>query len=155
MIVFLAAPLTDKLRSSADGAEIESSYRQFLEQIIDALESAGVKVFSSHVRERWGESIWPPKAALDADVESLRLSDVLIAIVGDPPSPGVQFELGYAFAIRKPTVVCFQQDPKDLPHLCQGLAGQPNTQTIRFSTTDQLIEALGAALTTVSGTSSP
>lgn len=108
--IFLAAPLTQTLDGSG---RVAPDYRDWLEDLIGALERAGHKVVSAHKREQWGERIDSPVTALKTDLRDLRQSHAVVAHVGDPPSPGVQFELGYATSLGIPIILLLE---KERPH---------------------------------------
>ncbi len=117
MRIFLAAPFTDQL---ADGtAGLQREYRRWIESLIGLLESQGHHVFSAHRAENWGSAIDPPRIALRRDFDWIDRCDLLVAYVGDPPSPGVQMELGYAAAKGK-RVLVFRNNPA-FPYLVDGL----------------------------------
>ncbi len=103
--IFVAAPLTQML--DPDTGRVSASYRVWLEGVISALERAGHRVISAHVREEWGERLDSPTTALKTDLHDLRGADAVVAHVGSPPSPGVQFELGAATSWGIPVVFLF------------------------------------------------
>jgi hypothetical protein len=104
--IFVAAPLTQMLDPKS--GQVEAGYREWLEGVIGALEQAGHTVISAHVREEWGERLDSPTTALKTDLEDLRQADAVVAHVGNPPSPGVQFELGAATSWGIPVVLLFE-----------------------------------------------
>jgi hypothetical protein len=129
MKVFLSAPLTQYLRAQ-DPSALES-FRAQWGHVAKALERSGHEVFSAHRREARGVELDSPESALRASVAGLLASELVIAYVGDPPSPGVQMELGYAIASRKRLLVfidCGQTEP----YLVSGLAGLPHVEVIEI-----------------------
>ncbi len=69
------------------------------------LSELGAAVFSSHMNEDWGAAGLPPEDCMRDDLRALFAADSLCALVGDTPSAGVAFELGFAAAVRRPTVI--------------------------------------------------
>jgi len=136
MRVFLAAPLTQTL-----GAErrVDPQFRADLSRLHEFLESLGNDVFSAHVRERWGEALDTPSGALAIDLAQLKACDAVVAIVGTPPSPGVQLELGYAVALNKPMLI-IASDSAETPYLVRGL---PDFADASIYSTATLDGALG------------
>lgn len=121
--VFLSAPLTQYV-DELNPSEMES-FRAHWGRLADALERNGHSVFSAHRREAWGADLDSPEAALKADLDGLRASELVVAYVGDPASPGVQLELGYAIANHKKILLFIDQGQKE-PYLVRGLPHLPN-----------------------------
>jgi hypothetical protein len=117
--IFLAAPFTQNLRPKGQGG-LPEDYRRGLSKIIELFEAKNCSVSNAHKREVWGERLDDPASALRYDLEGVALCDVLVAIIGLPPSPGVQLEIGYAIALHKPIVVIHQRD-QFIPYLIRGL----------------------------------
>lgn len=127
--VFLAAPLTQML--SVDTGRVLADYRTWLEGLIRELEMAGHSVISAHVREKWGERLDTPTSALKRDLKDLREADAVVAHVGSPPSPGVQFELGAAATLGIPVVLLFDRgEPR--PYLNPALPAIVPTDVIEI-----------------------
>jgi nucleoside 2-deoxyribosyltransferase len=118
MNIFLSAPLTQyTVAPETSGLE---AFQTHWSRIMEALERNGHKVFSAHRREAWGTELDSPADALAADLAGLRASDLVIAYVGSPASPGVQLELGYSLARKIPAVV-FADAGQPGPYLLRGL----------------------------------
>jgi nucleoside 2-deoxyribosyltransferase len=115
--VFLAAPLTQTL--GPDG-RVDPGFRADLSRLHELLQRLGYDVFSAHVREKWGEALDTPSGALAIDLAQLQSCDVIVALLGTPLSPGVQFELGYAVAYKKPLLIIASAEG-DVPYLIRGL----------------------------------
>jgi hypothetical protein len=128
--VFLSAPLTqyvlDENPSSLD------NFRGHWGRIAKALERNGHDVFSAHQREAWGADLDSPESALKADVAGLLASELIIAYVGNPASPGVQMELGYAIATHKQVLVFIDYDQTE-PYLVRGLEAWPHAEVIEIA----------------------
>ena len=129
MIIFLAAPFTAKIQKNINS--IPHDYRDWLKNIIETLRCEGHDVICAHERENWGKEIDPPKVALQQDCDAISESDVLVAYIGDPPSPGVQMEIGYALALGK-TIILLHKYDEYLPYLNSGLKMTSRTVYLRF-----------------------
>lgn len=134
MKVFLAAPLTQTL--GPDG-HVDADFRAALSSLHEFLEGLGHDVFSAHVREKWGAALDTPSGALAIDLAQLQSCDVVVAVVGTPASPGVQFELGYAVAFEKPLLI-IASDTCEEPYLIRGL---PEYAIASIYRTDNLASA--------------
>ncbi len=132
--VFLAAPFTQALHP--DTGRVAADYRGWLESVIGALEQAGHKVISAHVREEWGEQLDSPITALKADLRDLRQADVVVAHIGSPPSPGVQFELGAATSLGIPMVLLFDKG-QSRPYLNPALPAVNPTDIVELDLDDR------------------
>ncbi|KAA1248596.1 hypothetical protein F0Q45_19695 [Mycobacterium simiae] len=102
MKVFVAAPFKSYL--DTHGA-FDDDFRRQLEKFYECLGSAGFEYFSAHVNEDWGASPLRPTECVPIDYKELLSSDVVVAVLGNPPSLGVAVELGWASALQKPILI--------------------------------------------------
>ncbi len=137
--VFLSAPLTQYL--GVDAASMLDGFRRVWAGVADELERCGHDVFSAHKREAWGAAIDSAAVALKADVEGLIDTDVVIAYVGCPPSPGVQLEIGYALAAQKDLVVFIDRD-QSVPYLVRGLSDMRRATVVEIENMDGIMSTL-------------
>lgn len=137
--VFLSAPLTQY----TGDLPAMTGFRAHWERVITRLSNSGHQVFSAHVREDWGLALDPPAAALMSDLSGVLASDVLVAYVGNPPSPGVQFELGCAITASIPTLI-FIDAGQATPYLVRGMHTLPNVDVVDVADTAQLCAELEA-----------
>ncbi|MGV3662997.1 MAG: nucleoside 2-deoxyribosyltransferase [Prosthecobacter sp.] len=117
MKIFLAAPFTTNVIT---GKGLEEGFAALLRRLIKELRDSGHEVFSAHEREQWGRAIDPAEKALQDDLSELRAADVVIALIGDPPSPGVQMELGGALILEKPILALVEMG-SERPYLLAGM----------------------------------
>jgi nucleoside 2-deoxyribosyltransferase len=136
MKIFLIAPFTGMLNS--DTHLIQDQYRTWLEKIIRFLESKGYQVISKHVREKWGKNLEKPEVAIKNDFDSVKKSDLIVAYLGNPFSPGVQMELGIALCNHKKIIILTEWD-SDLPYLVKGLPQLTDTIFVKFKDEEDLI----------------
>jgi nucleoside 2-deoxyribosyltransferase len=142
--VFLAAPFTQFL-SDANGVHAMGDYQSILAKVIDLFESRGFVVFNAHRREGWGEKLEAPATALTNDREEIARSDLIIAILGTPASPGVQLEIGYSIALNKPVVVLAKKG-EFVPYLNRELAAAYPAKIIEYERETDIPDLLKLAL---------
>jgi hypothetical protein len=104
--VFVCGPLTEAL----NGQELDKGLRGFLQLIHETLERVGMKVFSAHREEGWGQVEPLPDVVAKRDSAWMRDCDVSVMILATPARPrwrtdGTFVELGWATAMEKPVVV--------------------------------------------------
>ncbi|MGE5282390.1 MAG: nucleoside 2-deoxyribosyltransferase [Chloroflexota bacterium] len=146
LCIFLAAPFTQTIDSTSK--QVDNDYRQWLERVIRELERAGYEVISAHVREDWGNRLDSPATALKQDLNDLYRADAVVAHVGSPPSPGVQFELGVAASLEIPVVLVFDRTAAQRPYLNPALPAVIPTDILEVdldeSSPERIIQALGS-----------
>jgi nucleoside 2-deoxyribosyltransferase len=140
LVVFLSAPLTQYLADGGPSALMDS-FREHWNGLAEALERSGHQVISAHRREIWGASIDSPDVALKDDLEGLRASDLVLAYIGSPPSPGVQLELGYAIAHHK-SILVFIDEGQDTPYLVRGFPQMANLEVFDIKELGEIKQAL-------------
>jgi len=143
MRIFVAAPFTGSIQKET--RRLPDDYRQWLAKIIRELRASGHEVLCAHEREQWGEKLDSPETAIHLDWEAIRKSDVLLAYLGNPPSPGVQMELGYASALQK-TIIVASEKHSDVPYLVRGLTRITNTIFVQFEDPSGLSHGIAQAI---------
>jgi nucleoside 2-deoxyribosyltransferase len=138
--LFLAAPFTQLLQSTGPTAAL-GNYRHILEGVIELFDANNIEVFSAHKREEWGEKLEQPAKALNYDLDEISRSDLVVAIIGAPPSPGVQLEIGYAIALKKPIVLLLKKN-EFVPYLTRGLGALIPTKEIWYDHDSQIAQIL-------------
>lgn len=140
--IFLSAPFSQLLVDGGLGVEV----RERLNAVIDHLEAKGWSVGNAHKREGWGARLDSPHTAVRADLQGIEDSGVLVAILGSPPSPGVQLEIGFALARNKKLVIIAESDDP-MPYLIRGVVEQESVVLIRQTNDRQDNYELGEAIT--------
>lgn len=139
--IFLSAPFSQLL--TKDGLPAE--FRERLDAVIDHLEAEGWSVDNAHKRERWGTSLDSPYTAMIADLEGIDDAGTVVAILGSPPSPGVQLEIGFALARNKKLVLIADIDDP-MPYLIRGVVERESVVLIRLSDSHRGNYELGEAI---------
>lgn len=147
MKIFFAAPFT-KIINNENGL-VDPQFKVWINKIVQEFRSSGHNVFLAHEREEWGAKLDSPEKALKLDWEEIEKSDVVLAYIGNPPSPGVQMELGYASALRKPIVV-FSVNNEEIPYLTKGLSAVTNATFKKIKKPEDATEILINILNTMS-----
>jgi hypothetical protein len=124
--IFLSAPFTQLMAENGLPTEIQER----LDFVIDHLEGEDWSVDNAHKRERWGTRLDSPFTAVAADLRGIENAQILIAILGSPPSPGVQLEIGFALARKKRLVIVADLDDP-MPYLIRGVVEQESVVLIR------------------------
>jgi len=125
MKIFLAAPFTDQIDIKL--GHTNDKFTSTLMDIINYLRVNGHHVISAHEREEWGLDLDSPEEAINLDFQGVENSDAIVAIIGSPPSPGVQMELGVALTKKIP-IICLYKKGQFIPYLVKGM--HTLTQTI-------------------------
>lgn len=108
MHIFVNAPCSNHV--NYDTGEIFPDYKEWLINLLSAIETTGHSVFCALRADNYKINDSDPVAAFNLDVSKLEKCDVIIAILNDNVSVGVQTEIGYAAALGKKIVFAHEQD---------------------------------------------
>jgi nucleoside 2-deoxyribosyltransferase len=103
MKIFLAASYSSKVDYST--GDVYPEYREWLEAIIETLESFGHEVFCALKADNWRINDLEPAQAFKLDEAEISKADGMLALVSNTPSAGVQMEIGMAIAQKKHVVI--------------------------------------------------
>ena len=104
---------------------------QQISSLLKFLRSKNFEVHNAHEREEWGSNWYTPEACTTLDFETIRSSDLLIAIPGNPASGGVHIELGWASALGK-SVILLLDKAYTYSSLVEGLKQITSVKYIRY-----------------------
>ena len=82
---------------------------------------------------------------MKADLKGIAEAGVVVAMLGVPPSPGVQLEIGYALAKRKKLVIVTEADDP-MPYLIRGVVERESAILVRQPPTPGQNHELGEAI---------
>lgn len=99
MKIFVAASYSSQV--NYETGEVFPEYKEWLENILDVIESSGHTVFCALRADKYKINNEDLAAAFSLDVEHIEQSDALIALLSDKISAGVQTEIGVAVALKK------------------------------------------------------
>ncbi len=107
MKIFLATSFSGKV--DYETKEVLPEFKTFVEQVLACLrKQSGIEVFCAVEQEGWIITDTPPAITVQDDLEQVDKADVLLALVDEEPSAGVQFEIGYATAKGKRVILLTQ-----------------------------------------------
>lgn len=130
--IFLATSFSGHLNEQT--GEVRAAYRSSIEAILKSLRSQpGVEVFCAPENDGWKLPSDPPAISLATDLARLDEADMLIALIQDKPSVGVQFEMGYAIAKDKQVVLAMAAGA-DLGSYNQGLVSAGLLTLVAYDT---------------------
>lgn len=126
MKIFLSTSFSSKLLP--DGS-VEPAYRAHLEAIIKNLEDKGHDVFCALREDNWRLNDIDPGQAFLMDADAVNNCDLMLVLIrNNPPSAGIQFELGAAYTLKKQMVILWQADDVPVPYINQGLLGSEHVR---------------------------
>jgi nucleoside 2-deoxyribosyltransferase len=125
---------------------VAPEFRQFIEGLLQTLRTEDLEVFAAIEHEGWMlSSNVPPEVGVQKDIAELDAADVLVALVDDKPSAGVQFELGYAVAKEKQAVLAHTAGAT-LAYFNQGLVSAGLVTIVSYDQPDALAAQLTVAI---------
>ena len=80
-------------------------YKAWLEDILSVVEELGHTVFCALRADQYRINNIDPAAAFRLDLERIEASDILLALMTDKPSAGVQTEIGVAVALKRRVIL--------------------------------------------------
>lgn len=141
--IFLSTSFSGKVDYTT--GEVEPEFRKEIEAILEALRSSELEVFCAVEDEGWNITNTPPEVGVKHDIDRLDEADVLVALIEETISAGVQFELGYAVAKGKQVILAAARDAK-IAYFNQGVVSNGMMTLITFDTSDVLVQQLDVAL---------
>lgn len=103
MKIFVAASYSTQV--NYETGEVFAEYKSWLEDVLSTIELSDHTVFCALREDQYKINDADPAKAFSLDLENIRQSDALIALLNDKPSTGVQTEIGIAVAFGKPVVL--------------------------------------------------
>ncbi len=129
MQIFLGAPFTQDINKNT--SIVHTHKVNFIINLIEQLEQKGHVVRNAHKREKFGKELMHPLVCTKEDFKEIQDCDLFLAIVGNPPSGGVQVELGWASALNKRIILLLHEETEYSP-LVNGLSSVTDSKIIRF-----------------------
>lgn len=99
MKIFVAASYSSQV--NYETGEVFPEYKEWLESTLGVIEALGHTVFCALRADQYKINDEDPAAAFSLDMEHIEESDVVLALLNDKPSSGVQTEIGVAVALKK------------------------------------------------------
>ncbi len=146
MKVFLGTSFSSKVLP--DGS-VEPTFRRHIERIIEAIEAGGHSVYCGVREDNWQLNDVNPGQAFLNDADAVQSSDLIVILARhNPVSPGVQFELGIAYALKKRIVMLWGEDDLPIPYMNQGLLESELCSGHSYKTLDDAPELISNLLST-------
>lgn len=137
--LFIATSFSSKVD---DSGNVLSEFRAEIEAILKELrKSKNAEVFCAIEAEGWKISDMLAEVGVHKDLQEINLSDVVLIILSDKPSWGVQFEMGYAVAKGKAVFIAAPPTIK-LSYFNQGLVDLNQITYITYENPQSLIARL-------------
>ncbi|HEX7963834.1 MAG TPA: nucleoside 2-deoxyribosyltransferase [Candidatus Saccharimonadales bacterium] len=130
----------------AQTGQVLPEFRKSIQAILKSLrEQPDVEVFCAMEHEGWKTSDELADKGVRHDIEQVDAADVLVALMHDGISAGLQFELGYAIAKGKRVILAMRHDWK-LPYFNQGLVSGGYVTLVTYDTPANLATQLPIAV---------
>lgn len=110
MKVFVATSYSSKV--NYDTGEVFPEYKQWLENILTMLEQAGHEPFCALRADQYKINDEDPAKAFFLDMEHIQASDVILVLLDDHVSAGVQVEIGVGVALKKNVILAHLPEHK-------------------------------------------
>jgi nucleoside 2-deoxyribosyltransferase len=141
--VFLAASFSQQL-DSVEG-KVTRDFKRAIEALVELLRRHDFEVVCSAETLGWRWDETPLEMSVAKDLQAIKDADVLLALIADKPSAGVQFEIGYAVAQQK-QVVLAATTGHTLAHFDQGAVSAGLMTYVAYDTAESLVDHLVVAL---------
>jgi nucleoside 2-deoxyribosyltransferase len=144
--VFLATSFSGKVDMHT--GQVLPAFRAVIENLLRELRKDDVcEVFCAVEHEGWmiANNV-PPEVGVQKDLQAIEDAEVVVALMDNQPSAGVQFELGYAAAKGKQIVVAHHAGEK-LAYFNQGAVSFGLMTQLAYETSEALIGQLTVAIT--------
>lgn len=128
--IFLATSFSGQINPST--GTIIPEFRTEIEKLLHALRQKKYEVFCAVEVEGWQISDTPPENGVKVDLEEIDKADILLGLVHDQPSAGVQFEVGYAVALNKEVIIARHSEGK-LSYFNLGLVNYGRAKEITYN----------------------
>jgi len=135
--IYLATSITNRLDANK---QAHPEFKDHIEAIAKALEAEGFKVFCAIRRQNWTVAEHhTPSEAVTIDLSEIDASDILLAILHEDTSSGVQYEIGHAAGSGK-TVILVTEPGDKIAFFNQGLIDSGKVGHIVYQTAERLSE---------------
>ncbi len=140
MKIFLSTSFSSKVLP--DGS-VEPGYRSQLEAIISHLERQSHEVFCALREDNWLLNEVAPSEAFLMDAHAVSDCELMLVLIrNNPPSAGIQFELGAGYILKKQMIILWQADDVPVPYINQGLLDSELVQGSSYTSLDNVPELL-------------
>src|SRR6266567_4053435 len=106
MKVFVSASYSSKV--NYDTREVFPEYKEWLENILGTIEKLGYTVFCALRAYQYKINDDDPADAFSLDMQHIKESDVILALLNEKVSAGVQTEVGVGVALKKQVILAHE-----------------------------------------------
>ncbi len=110
MKIFVAASYSSKV--NYDTGEVFPEYKEWLEEVLATLENMGHTVFCALRADQYKINDADPASAFNLDMDHIQESEVILALLGDKISAGIQTEIGVGVALGKKVIIAHAPEDK-------------------------------------------
>ncbi|MFH1322697.1 MAG: nucleoside 2-deoxyribosyltransferase [Methanobacteriota archaeon] len=141
--IFVAARFTTAIENGI----FDSNLRKKIEIIHEVIRSLGVKLYSSHHIEKFGENLSYYDRAVKRDISQISRCDIFVALLEDKLSAGVCTELGWASFVGKKIILIIPDnfDINRVP-MIKGLTTITYCEIVRYADNNILRDRLHSVL---------
>jgi hypothetical protein len=141
--IFVAARFTTAIENGI----FDSDLRKKIEIIHEVIRSLGVKLYSSHHIEKFGDNLSYYDSAVKRDISQISRCDIFVALLEDKLSAGVCTELGWASFLGK-KIILIIPDNFDITRvpMIKGLTTITYCEIVRYSENNILRDRLHSVL---------
>jgi hypothetical protein len=143
MKIFVSTSFSNKVDQHT--GQILDEYKTFVMRVLETLRSSEGEVFCAVESEGWKMNSTPPELTVQQDLAEIDAADVLLALIEDQLSAGVQFELGYAVGKGKKVVIAKPAE-HPLAYFNQGAVSSGLITYISYDNIVTLLQQLPIAL---------
>lgn len=143
MRVFLSTSFANKVDPNT--GQILDEYKTFVSRVLETLRASEGEVFCAVEAEGWKMNSAPPELTVQQDLQEIDSADVLLALVDDQISAGVQFELGYAVGKGKKVIIA-KPSEHPLAYFNQGAVSSGLITYVSYDNVAGLLQQLPIAL---------
>jgi nucleoside 2-deoxyribosyltransferase len=142
--IFLSTTITNQLDSKT--GMVLPAFKAELQAVLKELrKQPDVEVFCAAEDGGWKFTAEVPAEGVVHDIAHVDAADILVAIVHDAISAGVQFEIGYAVAKQKPVVLAMEAG-HELAYFNKGLVGAGLVTLVAYDAAASLATQLPIAV---------
>jgi hypothetical protein len=111
MKIFIATSFSKKVDYST--GKVYPEFRQWLEgNVLKPIKELGLDYFCAIEREGWVINSVDPAQAITENFNNLKKCDMLLVILDQEVSAGLQMEIGIAYERKMPTILAHEKDVK-------------------------------------------
>lgn len=144
MKVFIAMPYS---QLCDENYNLKPKYKNFCQKLTGKIKNLGWDYFLAHERENWGKDYCSAEESTQIDFDTIKDSDLIVMIPGNPISGGVHVELGWASANNKKINLFLKKDADYSPMVTGiGCLTEANYYYYDNDYSDELIEKIIASI---------